>query len=294
MWGIGLALALACGWGWWFLAGRAPSAERLAAVLPEGDGPTLYLDVSLMRRAGLVEKLAGQAGAEEEEYRRFVEATGFDYRRDLDAVLVRFGESDMLVAAAGRYEWEKLKAYTLAQGGRCAGTLCSGQGSAADRQVSWMHAGRGVLAVAVSADPMKAAVMGGGAGRLGFQAPRAALWLHVPGSELKARPGLPPGLSAFLSALEGAQRAMLSVERRGADYAVALDAPCEDAARAGAIAGRLKEQTEMIGKLLAREGKKPEAGELTGVLAGGRFRAEASVVRGEWPVAAAFAEKLGK
>jgi hypothetical protein len=141
---------------------------------------------------------------------------------------------------------------------------------------------------------MAAAVMGNGAGRLGFAAPGGAVWLHLPGSELRAREGLPPGLSAYLSALEGAQRAMLSVERRGENYAVAMEAPCAEAGRAEGIVRRLTEQTEMLKKLLAREGKRPEAGELTGVLAGGQFRVAGSVARGEWPVAAAFAEKLGK
>ena len=124
--------------------------------------------------------------------------------------------------------------------------------------------------------------------------PESAVWLYVPGSELRPGAGLPPGLSAFLSALEGASGAMLSVQQRSADFAVVLEAPAASAQQAAVIAGRLTENTAMIGKLLARENREPEMGDLTGVLASGRFRVERNVVRGEWPVAAAFAERLGK
>ncbi len=293
VWATALVLICALAGAVWYFALRPLGAARLMALLPAGDGPTLYVDIALLRRAGLLEKLAGQAGAEEEEYRRFVEATGFNYRTDLDAALLRFGPGGTLMAVAGRFDLEKLKTYALAHGGRCAATLCTMQGSAPERQISWMPAGRNLLAVGVGADPMTAALMGSG-GRLAFRPPDAALWLHLPGSELRPRDGLPPGLSAFLSGLEGAARAMLSVERRGTEFAVALEAPAATPAQAGAMAERLTESTQMLTKLLARENRKPDPAELSGILASGTFRAEGSVVRGWWPIPAAFAARFGK
>lgn len=294
VWATALFLACVLAAALWYFLMRPAPAARMMALLPAGDGPTLFVDIALLRRAGVLEKLAGQAGAEEQEYRRFVEATGFNYRTDLDAALLRFRQSDTLIVAAGRFDLEKLKTYALANGGRCAATLCSVQGSAPERQISWMPAGRGMLAVAVSADPMAAALVGGGGEKPAFRPPDSALWLHLPGSELRAREGLPPGLSAFLSGLEGATRAMLSVKRDGADFAVALEAPAPAAAQAGVIAARLTDSTEMLKKLLARENRKPDPGDLSGVLAAGKFRAEGSVVRGWWPIPAAFAERIGR
>jgi hypothetical protein len=50
----------------------------------------------------------------------------------------------------------------------------------------------------------------------------------------------------------------------------------------------------MLKKLLARENRKPDPGDLSGVLAAGTFRAEGSVVRGGWPIPASFLERVGK
>jgi hypothetical protein len=293
VWVTAVLLAGALGGALWYFYLRQAQAARMLAMLPAGDGTTLFVDTALLRRAGLLEKLAGQAGTEEQDYRRFVEATGFNYRTDLDALLVRFRQSDTLMVVAGGFDLDKLKTYALAHGGRCAANLCSVQGSAPERQISWMPLGRRLLAVGVGADPMAAALIGGGE-RAAFRPPEAALWFHLPGAELRPREGLAPGLSAFLSGLDGARYAVLSVERRGTDFAVALEAPAESAAQAGAMAERLTRNTEMITKLLARENRKPDPAELAGILASGTFRVEGSVVRGSWPVPAAFAERLGK
>lgn len=294
VWATAIVLACALLGALWYFVLRPAPAGRMLALLPAGDGPTLYVDIALLRRAGLLEKLAGQAGAEEPDYRRFVEATGFNFRTDLDSALLRFRPDGTLMVVAGRFDLEKLKTYALGNGGRCASTLCSVQGSAPERQISWMPAGRNLLAVGVSADPMAAALIGGGGAAAQFRPPDSALWFHLPGSELRPRDGLAPGLSAYLSGLEGATRAMLSVERRGTDFAVALEAPAPAAAQAGTIAERLTRNTELIGKLLARENRQPDPAELSGILAAGKFRAEGSVVHGEWPIAAAFAERMGK
>jgi hypothetical protein len=87
---------------WWM--NRAPSAEEMLAWLPEGEGPTVYIDFALLRRTGLLDRLAGDAAVAEEDYKAFIGSTGFDFRRDLDAALVRFRPDATLFVLAGRFD----------------------------------------------------------------------------------------------------------------------------------------------------------------------------------------------
>jgi len=290
--GVLAAAAVAAGL-WWFLW-RPANAARMVALLPAGDAPLLYVDVGLLRQTGLLDQLAGQAGLEEAEYRRFVEASGFDYRRDLDAVALLFRKTDRLMVAAGRFDLEKLALYAKASGGRCAGSLCSMQGSSPDRQVSWMPLGRGLMGVAVSPDPMAAALMGNGSPGKGVQPPVSVLWLHIPGTDLRPGASWPPGVSALLSGLEGADRVMLKVGIQGSGLVIELEAPCPSAGKAGEVVARLDESTGMLKKLLAKENRQHDPKDLSAVLAGGAFEAEGSVVRGTWPVSRAFIDSLAR
>jgi len=286
------AVVLAAGL-WWFVW-RPAGAARMLAYFPAEEAPLLYVDVGLLRKTGVLERLAGQAGVEEPEYRRFVEATGFDFRHDLDAVALLFRSTDRLLVVSGRFDLDKLSAYAKASGGRCAGALCSMQGSSVDRQVSWQPLAAGVLGVGVGRDPMAAAFLGGSDRKSGLKPPSAALWLNLPGRELRPGAGWPPGVSALLSALEGADRALLQATVQGSGLAIQLEAPCASQGKAAEIAARLVESTGTLKKLLARENKQPDPRNLSGVLAGGVFRSEGSVVRGSWPVSQEFLDALAK
>jgi hypothetical protein len=289
----GLLLILISALALWYFWLRAPGAAELVALLPPEDGPTLAIDVGLLRKTGLLDQLAGQAGLEEADYRKFVTGSGFDYRTDLDFVVLRFRKTDTLAVVAGRFRLPKLAAYAKAAGGRCAGELCSVEGSSKDRQVSWTPLGREMLGMSMGPDPLGAALLGPTT-KPSFSVPRSPVWLHLPGKELRPGAGLPPGLSVLLSDLEGAEEATLSVELRGADFALVLDAPCASGGKAAEVAGRLQATTEMLKKLLARENQQPNPKDLSGVLAGGVFKTEGSAVRGSWPVARIFMQSLTK
>ncbi len=121
---------------------------------------------------------------EDAEYRRFVEATGFEYRRDLDAVILR-GEKTGGggLPCEARLDENRLRQYFLAHGGRCFGGLCSMQGSLPERQISWVRPGAGDGGIAVSPDPLAAAVFTDEARKhlsAEWRPPDAPLWLYVP------------------------------------------------------------------------------------------------------------------
>ena len=67
-------------------ASRVIDATDLVQYLPPDQAVHAYVDVNLLRSAGLLDLLAGSKAAEEPDYRRFIDQTGFDYRTDLDAV----------------------------------------------------------------------------------------------------------------------------------------------------------------------------------------------------------------
>src|SRR5271170_7386164 len=92
-------------------------AVDLVQSLPPDQATHVYIDVDALRRGGILNLVAGSKAAEEPDYRKFVEQTGFDYRTDLDAVAAAFFHNDVYFALRGRFQWKKLADYAGLQGG---------------------------------------------------------------------------------------------------------------------------------------------------------------------------------
>ena len=60
----------------------------MASYMPQRDAAVLYVDIAALRSTGILEKLVGSTVGEEAEYKAFVQQSGFDYKRDLDRVMV--------------------------------------------------------------------------------------------------------------------------------------------------------------------------------------------------------------
>lgn len=286
------SVAIVCAGLYIFWPSPPPSA--LLAYLPAGEGPVLYADMSLLRKTGLLEQLAGKPGGEEADYRKFVDASGFDYRRDLDAALVQWRNGTALFVLKGQFDEARLASYARANGGLCAKDFCSLPGSVPQRRISFEPLGRRLMALAAGSDAMGAAAIHEHASQPAFAPPSAPLWICLPASSFHAEPDLPPGLSAFLEALDGSQRAILTVELSTSGFSLALTAPCASGDRAKTIADRLTRATSTLKDLIARSGRAPDASSPAAVLSAGTFRVEQSVVHGVWPLSRAFFEGLGK
>jgi hypothetical protein len=268
---------------------RARDPQRLLTCLPAGGHPTLYIDVQTLREAGVLGKIAGPAGIEEADYKSFVAATGFDYKTSLDAATVYFAPQARLMVVRGRFDKAKLAAFAKGRGGRCVGELCTVEGSAPDRQVSWVTLDDDLLGVAVSADPLAATQLAKGS-RAPEPLPPAPVWLALPGSVLEAREGLPPGVSALLGSLSGASRATFTINATDKGAEVRLVAPFDDRLRAEASAKRMREATEALKTLMARSGTPAPKSSLAAVLAAGSFRADQTRVEGLWRLPSEFFE----
>ena len=270
----------------------------MLACLPPGDGPVLYVDVSLLRQTGLLEQLAGKPGGEEADYRKFVDSSGFDYRRDLDAALVQWRKGTALFVLKGRFDEARLAVYARANGGLCAKEFCSLPGSVPQRRISFQPLGqplgRRAMALAAGADAMGAAAIREHASQPAFVPPSVPLWMNLPASSFHSEPDLPPGLGAFLEALDGSQRAMLTVETSASGFALQLNAPCKSSDQAKTVADRLTRATATLRDLIARSGKASDPSSPASILSSGTFRVEQSSVHGSWPLSRAFFEGLGK
>ena len=122
------------------------------SYLPIANASVVYIDVDAIRRSGVLNILAGSKAAEEIEYKQFVDATEFDYRRDLDAVAAAFKDNETFFVLRGRFQWKRLTEYARAQGGRCDRGYCVVAGSRPNRRISFRALKPDVLAMAVSAD----------------------------------------------------------------------------------------------------------------------------------------------
>ncbi|HEY7336741.1 MAG TPA: hypothetical protein VH639_17740, partial [Bryobacteraceae bacterium] len=75
--------------------------KGLLSSLPRDRAVKVYLDADALRAGGLLDSIAGSQASEEPDYRHFIEQTGFDYRRDLNAAAASFVNGDVYIAARG-------------------------------------------------------------------------------------------------------------------------------------------------------------------------------------------------
>ena len=206
-WRVALAVLVVCaaaiGVVYW-LRNSPYDAGRLLAMLPAERATLVSIDTDALRKSGLLGLVAGSKAAEEADYRKFVEQTGFDYRTDLDAVAAAFVDGRVYTALRGRFQWGKLAAYAQSQGGQCRDSVCSMPGSSAERNISFYEVTSHVLALAVSPDPRGVASIGPGNRKL--PTPFDPLWISVPAAVFNRLDAFPDGTRAFLSPLARAEK----------------------------------------------------------------------------------------
>lgn len=94
------------------------SREDLLTVLPADSTSVVYVDLKELRESSFLKQILAWAPrpAADEEYTKFVQATGFDYERDLDRMALSFGGAPQnpktVAIAEGRFDQKKMEAYT--------------------------------------------------------------------------------------------------------------------------------------------------------------------------------------
>src|SRR5437868_435266 len=129
--------AAAVGVSHWRRVSKPFSAVALIECLPPDQSTHLYIDVATLRNSGLLDLLTGSKAAEEPDYRKFVDQSGFDYKTDVDAVAAAFVHGNVYFTLRGRFDWKRLPDYARAQGGTCRNSICSMPASKPDRHISF-------------------------------------------------------------------------------------------------------------------------------------------------------------
>ena len=259
------------------------SDADLFRFLPQRDATVFYLNVAALRSAGVLEMLAGNKRIEEAGYRDFIQRTGFDYTKDLDAFTGSTRENETFCLARGRFAWDKLRAYA----GNCTAEICQMPAASAGRWISFVELQPDVLGLAIGADPHAA-----GSLRTRHSPPRALpaapVWVSLSPKLLSNAGSLPLASRLFAISLETANSVILSLAPNpgsvDAPFKLTLDAQCANAAAADTIRNQLELDTKMLQLGLARQHIQTSPADLTGLLTAGSFQVIDSRVVGSWPI----------
>jgi hypothetical protein len=152
-----LAVLVAAGC-WTALRSYRVSAAPFPALLNLAPGDSnfiAYIDLAALRATPLAQQLTAAAQASQDpEYTNFVNATGFDYQKDLDHVLITSrpgaGGPRNLVIAEGRFNRDKVEEYAgrsgqlVQQNGRSVYVVPNASGKTV--QFTFLSAGRVAMA----------------------------------------------------------------------------------------------------------------------------------------------------
>jgi hypothetical protein len=247
-----------------------------------------------LRASGLLDLLAGSSAAEEPDYRRFVDQSGFDYRRDLDAVAAAFVDGNIYVSVRGHFDQKRLSAYALAQRGKCWDTLCSMPASQANRNISFYPLSSGVLALAITAAERGAQDISPPGNKAPAVIPSGPVWVSAPGPAFSDLGGLPAG-ARILSPLADAQEATFSVRPltpAGDRFEIRLEAQYTTPEAARRVAQQFTSTTELLRSMIRREKLTPNPADLSGVLTAGTFETKGTSALGVWPIEKRFFQAL--
>jgi hypothetical protein len=267
----------------------------MLTYFPPKAATVAFVDLRTLRDSGLLEKIANSTVSEEEDYKVFVAQTAFDYKNDLDSVLVSSAGDTQLALLTGRFDWKSLISYATSHGGNCRAGFCRIPASRPTRLVSFYAVYPNVMALAISSDEWAA-------GNVKAQArPRPAvgeipvqpIWMLVPGSALKNVDSLPTGTRQFAKTLDGAEQVLFALGPSQDRFSVSMDVTCKTDQDAAILRSQLEALTALLKKVIESEKQTPNPGDLSGVLTSGVFQRVDRHVVGSWPIERAFLNALG-
>jgi hypothetical protein len=283
-------LMLVGGAAWFRIHSRRAFFDQkvLLSRFPAGDALAMSIDVATLRAAGMLEASKSPL---EPEYRQFLDGTGFDYKRDLDSVVASFSGSGNFFIARGRFNWAKLRAYAVSQGGSCYRDLCRMQGSKPERHISFLPLRDDAIALAVSTNDLAATQLTKTGQPVTNAIPAAPVWISVPGAQLRSQDALPPEMHFMLSALTSADRIVITLGPAATGIEAHMDATCRTPEDARILASQLRSTTALLKETFARD-KKAADDEFAALLTAGSFDQTDRRVTGRWPVRKSLLDSL--
>lgn len=273
--------------------GGDPSVAELVHRLPASKALTLHVDLAAIRSAGLAELLEGSAVAEEPDYRRFVTESGFDWKRDLEAVTATHWGNDWYFFVKGSFDMEKIRNFALSRNGTCKNGVCDVAGATPGRRVSFYPITPRVLAIATSnathavyniSDKKSPDWQGG--------IPPGPVWVSFNGSVLAGDPTLPSGGRLFGKVLSETQRTSFSIVPSATGLELKMRAFNSDVPTATNVKSQLEGVTREFKAYFERVGQATTPGDLSGLLLAGEFALNGTEVTGRWPIHPELLKKL--
>ena len=265
---------------------------HMFATLPIDRATLFYADVDALRMAGILDLVAGSRATEEPDYRKFVEQTGFDYRKDLYSVAAAFAPNASYFTVRGRFQWKQLAAYAQSQGGECHYAICSLPGSTLDRNISFYPLKPDVLALAVAFDINGVTMISPRPVLKLSPLASEPLWITAPASVL-TRPGtLPESVQALLGPVARAEKITLAAGPQGTRAQLRLSVLCDSPEDAEAVRRELSSATEALRNAISQDRPAPGQPDWAGLLRGGVFSRSGPEVTGIWPLERSFLEAL--
>jgi hypothetical protein len=291
-----VAAAIVAGGYYYFRADYTTSAE-LVALLPRSDALVAYVNIEMLRRAGILTRLDGSKALEDPEYRVFVKETGLDYKRDLDAVAIASVPDQLFAALLGRFDWKRLKQYAVRHGGSCDRSYCQVPGGASGRRVSFLPVRSNVMGLAISRDASAAYSLLPRRGTPSPAVPSYPVWLSLPKRLLENPDSLPSGGQIFARPLSAANQVTLGIGGESSssgspNLMLHLEAQCDSPQKAHQLEAQLTQATGFLKALTRQEQRNAPAGGLAQMLAGGTFTQAGNEARGRWPVPTVFLDSL--
>jgi len=263
------------------------SNADLIALLPGANATRFFVDVRLLRRAGLLDAFSPGRLGEDPEYQRFVRETHFDYRRDLDTLGGSLAGGDASFVLRGRFDRDQLWKYAAGRGGTCSGEWCRMPAVTLGRSVSIALPQPDLLALDVGAKPSNpSARFDSKAGPRSPSPSADPVWIDVSRQVLNNPAELPLPLQILAISLQSATPVVLSLggaNRPGA-FLLNMDAQFPNRAAADTARRQLELETRSLTLALARQNHPSDPRDFTGLLASGTFQVADRHTLGHWLV----------
>ena len=263
------------------------SDEDLLSLIPDGDSTIFFARVNLLRRAGMLEMIAGGRSTDP-EYQKFVQATQFDYAKDIDALAGSVNERCTVIIVRGHLDWPRIEAYVRNQSGTCNRGVCALQSTKSGTWISMVRLQPDVVGVALGKERSLVGTIHPGQRAAPHPFPVQPIWMKLAQHLVKNPSTVPGALRIFLISLQPSNFVLLAVSSAphgtGSAFEIELTAGCPSAAAADTVRKQLEIQTKMLKLELARQRQQPNPADLTGLLTSGTFDTSGAEVRGIWPV----------
>lgn len=260
---------------------------EMVALLPRRDAATIFLNVSVLRQAGLLKLLEASHPEQDSEYQEFIRETEFDYTHDIETIAARVSEGQIFSIVRGKFDWGRLRTYASRHGGTCSDQFCQTPAAHPGRWISFLRIQSDMAGIALSADPADVLSLSPRKVERPAEIPLAPIWVNLPRSVLSDSKSLPVPVRIFALALQSAENVVIMADRipggRG-DLELRLRAVFDTAMAAQTTRTQLEMDTRLLQMELQREHQQASPGDLTGLLTAGTFEQSGPSVLGRWPL----------